>query len=399
VRAFWYEKKVCPVCGHEFDVKILRPGYGYKVVRVEMDYFPVVEGEHPVKYEVDMCPKCGYADFRNSFSKITPLDKKKMIPLLVKVPPRVKEIAARPDRDYSDAVEIHKVAYQLKVGLGREFEAGKIAHNIAWLYRLLGDKDTEREWLGIALSHYKKVIDGAARAPTREAFIKVLYLTAVIAYWLSEYDFAVTCLNAILKKKAEGWKIPNFIYKNIFEIWSKIRDYSNVKIDEEPEDSNEAAMSKLLDIYRDVEAKIGVAETKLPKDIKPIYGRVKRFISALIGYGIVQDVLENPFVLSEFLASMDVVLPFVMSGNVVVMGDPLWERFGSEDGERALLVVWSGEELPDIGDYKELMLVVIMGTEVEDFSLDGFETAADGRWFWNGQFVPCKIFVKRGGGQ
>ncbi len=400
MRAFWYEKKRCPVCGNEFEVKILRSGYGYKVISVDLDYFPVVEGEHPVKYEVDMCPKCGYADFRVTFDRITPLEKKKLIPLLVKVPQSVKTIAAKPDRDYAAAIEIHRVAYQLSVGLGKEFEAGRIAHNIAWLYRLLKDKDSETEWLKKALSHYKKVIEGSARAPTRETFIKVLYISAVISYWLGEYDFAVRCLNAILKKKTEGWRIPNFIYTNIFEIWDKIKGHTNVKIEEEPvAGAKEDVLAKLTSIYRDVEAKIGVAETKLAKDLKPAYSRVKRFLMALVGYGIVQDVVENHYAISGFLSAMDTVLPFVMSGDVVVMGDPLWERFGASDGKKALLIVRKDEQLPDLGGYEELMLVVIMDTEAEELSIADFEPVADGMWFWNGHFVPCRIFVKRGGGQ
>lgn len=61
----------CPVCEKEFPAKIMKSGKA-KLLGTDADLRAKYDGIDPVKYDVELCPFCGYAALTRYFPKITP---------------------------------------------------------------------------------------------------------------------------------------------------------------------------------------------------------------------------------------------------------------------------------------------------------------------------------------
>ena len=56
-----FEKKyTCPICDHNFTAKTVRTGKA-RMIRTDMDLRNVYEDIEPLKYDIILCQKCGYA--------------------------------------------------------------------------------------------------------------------------------------------------------------------------------------------------------------------------------------------------------------------------------------------------------------------------------------------------
>lgn len=65
-----YDKTfTCPVCGEDFTSKIMKTGRA-KLLRTDLDLRAKYEGIDAMKYDVLLCPACGYAALSRYFSTI-----------------------------------------------------------------------------------------------------------------------------------------------------------------------------------------------------------------------------------------------------------------------------------------------------------------------------------------
>ena len=64
------KKYTCPICEHNFTSKTVRSGKA-RMVRTDMDLRNVYDGIEPLKYDVILCPKCGYAALARFFPNVT----------------------------------------------------------------------------------------------------------------------------------------------------------------------------------------------------------------------------------------------------------------------------------------------------------------------------------------
>lgn len=66
-----YDKNfTCPVCGEDFPAKIMKTGKA-RLLGTDQDLRAKYEGIDAVKYDVILCPHCGYAALNRYFSNIT----------------------------------------------------------------------------------------------------------------------------------------------------------------------------------------------------------------------------------------------------------------------------------------------------------------------------------------
>ena len=73
---FIYDKTFrCPACESSFTSKIMKTGKA-KLIRTDFDLRPVYEGFAAEKYDVLLCPKCGYAALGRYFSFLLPAQAK-----------------------------------------------------------------------------------------------------------------------------------------------------------------------------------------------------------------------------------------------------------------------------------------------------------------------------------
>ena len=61
----------CPVCDADFKTKQVKTGKA-RFLGTEADLRPLYSGIDTIKYDVCLCPKCGYASTLREFNNVTP---------------------------------------------------------------------------------------------------------------------------------------------------------------------------------------------------------------------------------------------------------------------------------------------------------------------------------------
>ena len=62
-----FDKKVeCPICKTEFTTKKVRSSR-LRLLKRDEDFFNHYETENPIKYNIFVCPNCGYSAYENKF--------------------------------------------------------------------------------------------------------------------------------------------------------------------------------------------------------------------------------------------------------------------------------------------------------------------------------------------
>lgn len=217
-----YDKSyACPVCGNTFTAKIMKSGKA-KLIGTDQDLRARYEGIDPVKYDVLLCPSCGYAALSRYFTGLSSGQIKliqEKISSKVHVNRYEKEVYS-----YEDAMERYKLALvNAVVKKGRASEKAYICLKSAWLLRGYAESlknegkadekqlaelaKQENEYLGNA---YKGFTD----ARQTEGFpmcgmdeMTVDYLIAVLAVRFKKYDVASRLLASLLTNPSASARI------------------------------------------------------------------------------------------------------------------------------------------------------------------------------------------------
>ncbi|NLK97901.1 MAG: DUF2225 domain-containing protein [Epulopiscium sp.] len=147
-----YEKSyTCPVCSLNFKAKTVKSGKA-RLVSTDTDFKPNYSVINPMKYDVILCPYCGYAALTQYFNSLraTQIEwiKNQISSVFkTKLYPNVYTIEI--------AIERYKLALlNAIVKKARMSEKAYICLKIAWLYRELEDKDNEHRFLEQALKGF-----------------------------------------------------------------------------------------------------------------------------------------------------------------------------------------------------------------------------------------------------
>lgn len=226
---FLFDKSfTCPICDKEFKSRTVKVGKA-KLIGTDPDLRPKYEQVDLLKYDIIMCPNCGYATLSRFFKFITsPQAKriKEMISANFK-PREYKEVYT-----YDEALDRYKVALaNAVVKMAKPSEKAYICLKSAWLLRGKGESldkadseyetkkkaidDEEREFL-------KNALDGFLAARQSENFPMcgmdeptVDYVIAVTAAKFEQFDvssklvasiIASTSANPRMKDKARDLK-------------------------------------------------------------------------------------------------------------------------------------------------------------------------------------------------
>ncbi len=214
---------VCPVCDSNFTSKIMKSGKA-RLIGTDMDLRARYEGIDPVKYDVLLCPVCGYAALSRYFPNITSVQSKlirEKVSQTVHISSYEGEIYS-----YEQALERYKIALvDAVVKKARASEKAYICLKSAWLVRgyseslceqgvadkkLLKDlRQQEEEYLDNA---YKGFVD----ARQSEGFpmcgmdeITIDYLVAALAAHLKKYDVAGRLVASLLTNNAASTRIKD----------------------------------------------------------------------------------------------------------------------------------------------------------------------------------------------
>lgn len=226
-----YDKSfTCPVCDTEFRAKIMKTGKA-KLLGTDQDLRARYEGIDSVKYDVELCPVCGYAALSRYFSNLGSAQAKlikEKISMSVHITEYHDEIYS-----YEQAYERYQLALACAmVKKAKASEKAYICLKSGWLVRgwreSLQDNGKENETLVEELKkqeddYLQNAFRGFAEARKSESFplcgmdeVTVDYLLAVLAIRFKKYEIASQLVagiltsssaNARMKDKARDLKV------------------------------------------------------------------------------------------------------------------------------------------------------------------------------------------------
>lgn len=220
---FVFDKKYeCPVCYKEFVSPTVK-GAKVKMIGQDSDLRPRYEPLDPMKYDVIVCPNCGYAALTRYFDKIMPPQAK-----LVKeeISKSFRGIKHALDLSYDDAIE----RYQLALGnaivkKGKASEKAYICLKMAWIVRgkmesLSTDLDDYDEQMSDLrqdeMELLKNAFDGFITARQTEDFpmcgmdeSTVDFIISVTAIKLDRIDIASKLVSGLLVNPSANSRIKD----------------------------------------------------------------------------------------------------------------------------------------------------------------------------------------------
>lgn len=208
-----YDKAfVCPVCDGKFVNKIMKSGKA-RLLGMDKDLRPIHEGVDTQKYDVLLCPQCGYGALSRFFPQVTSTQAK-LIKEHISQKVRLREYKGE-TYSYDDAIERYKLALaNAVVKRGKNSEKAYICLKSAWVLRgyaksLEEDPQADagkiKELYDMEEAHMQNAYKGFTDAIQTESFpmcgmdeMTINYLLAVMALRFKEYEAASKLVATII---------------------------------------------------------------------------------------------------------------------------------------------------------------------------------------------------------
>ncbi len=209
---FLFDKSyTCPVCDTEFKTKTVKVGKA-KLLGTDSDLRPKYDKVDSLKYDIILCPHCGYAALARYFKVLTPPQAKLVKENISKV---FKPIPEHAVYSYDDAMERYKLALaNAIVKRGHASEKAYICLKMAWIARGKMEQlditdaaydEQVRQCQEDELELLKSALEGFLAARQTESFpmcgmdeMTVDYLISVTAIKFEKYDVAAKLISGIL---------------------------------------------------------------------------------------------------------------------------------------------------------------------------------------------------------
>lgn len=214
---FLFDKTfTCPICDHEFKSRTVKIGKA-KLVGTDMDLRPKYEQVDLLKYDIIMCPKCGYAALSRYFKFLTSPQAKRIKEMISK---NFKPVTTHNEiYTYDEALERYKLTLaNAIVKMAKPSEKAYICLKTAWLLRgkaeSLDKADAEYETKKKQIEEEEKkflknALDGFIAARQSESFpmcgmdeATVDYVISVTAIKFEQYDVASKLISQIITSSA-----------------------------------------------------------------------------------------------------------------------------------------------------------------------------------------------------
>lgn len=217
------KKYTCPVCQNNFTSKTVRTGKA-RMIRTDMDLRTVYDGIEPLKYDVILCPQCGYAALARFFSEITNLQANNV---KEKITPHYKHIQENEDEyTFEQALNRYRIAFaNAVVKMAKLSEGAYLSLKTAWLCR------SYKENLEAGTAGYEEIcekLDGMEHENLQRAyelFLKAVqteefpmcgmdestvdYILAVLSMEFEEYSQASKLLSKLLTSYSAGSRLKD----------------------------------------------------------------------------------------------------------------------------------------------------------------------------------------------
>lgn len=217
------KKYTCPICENNFTAKTVRSGKT-RMIRTDMDLRNVYEDIEPLKYDVILCPKCGYAALARFFPNVTNIQQKY---ISEKITPNFKPLQDDgDDYTYEQALTRYKIAFANAVVKMAKFSEGAyLSLKTAWIYRSYKES-LDREMAGYETKYEKleisekenlrKAYDYFVKAVQTEEFPMcgmdeptVDYIIAVLAMEFGDYFDASKLLSKLITSYSASGRLKD----------------------------------------------------------------------------------------------------------------------------------------------------------------------------------------------
>lgn len=215
------KKYTCPVCDNEFTAKTVRTGKA-RMIHTDMDLRNVYEDIEPLKYDIILCQKCGYAALSRFFPSVTNIQQKY---ISEKITPNFKPLQEdADDYTYEQALARYNVAFANSVvKMAKVSEGAYLSLKMAWLYRSYKE-NLDKEMVGyqekyekietLEKDNLRRAYDYFIKAVQSEDFpmcgmdeSTVDYLLAVLAMEFGDYFDSSKLLSKLLTSYSAGQRI------------------------------------------------------------------------------------------------------------------------------------------------------------------------------------------------
>ncbi len=228
----------CPCCDKEFKSKTVKIGKA-KLIDTDMDLRPKYEGIDSLKYDVIMCPHCGYAALSRFFQYLTGPQAKLIrinISQAFKNSEEVGDIYT-----YDQAIERYKLALaNAVVKRAKASEKAYICLKLGWVIRgkseNLTASDADYDAMKAELKNeedelLKNAMDGFLAACQSENFpmcgmdeSTVNYIIAVLAFRFNQLDVAAKLVSSIIMSNTANKRMKDKARVLKDEIVSQIKN-------------------------------------------------------------------------------------------------------------------------------------------------------------------------------
>ena len=217
------KKYTCPICENNFTAKTVRSGKT-RMIRTDMDLRNVYEDIEPLKYDVILCPKCGYAALSRFFPNVTNVQQKY---ISEKITPNFKPLQDDgDDYTYEQALARYKIAFANAVVKMAKFSEGAyLSLKTAWIYRSYKES-LDREMAGYETKYEKldilekenlrKAYDYFVKAVQTEEFPMcgmdeptVDYIIAVLAMEFGDYFDSSKLLSKLITSYSASGRLKD----------------------------------------------------------------------------------------------------------------------------------------------------------------------------------------------
>ena len=212
----------CPVCNHEFSYRAVRTGKA-RLIGQDPDLRPKFENFEPAKYDVVVCPACGYAVLTKYFA---PLPSAQIKLVKDNICGKVRGVPNNKLISFDDAIQRYQLALASTiVKKGKDSEKAYVCLKLAWIIRAkkeLLDESGEAtpEMMAQLRSDENEALssafEGFVSARQKESFpiagmdeISLDYLLAVLSARFEKYDIAQRLIASILQSKTANNRIKD----------------------------------------------------------------------------------------------------------------------------------------------------------------------------------------------
>ncbi len=235
---------VCPICGKEIKARTVKAGRA-RLIGSDMDLRPKYENLDVLKYDVIVCPLCGYAALSRFFKFLT-AHQSKAIKENISAKFKPLETEEKEIYTYDEALARYKLALvNAIVKLAKPSEKAYICLKTAWLLRGKGehldkeDKQYEEKKKKIDNEEnefLKNAFDGFLTARQSEHFpicgmdeSTVDYLVSVMAVRFEQYDVASKLIANVISSQAANSRMKDRARALKEEIMKQVKKQNAVK--------------------------------------------------------------------------------------------------------------------------------------------------------------------------